>query len=231
MNEPPRYDGVADWYDQEIRHLAAAHVTETALQSLIRMLGSGPGKCLDLGCGTGIAIPDLLRLGWSVIGVDISADQVRVAREQTRRLAVDLLEGDASHLPFPSSSFDAVASMFTHTDFDNPPRAFAEVYRVLRPGGKFVYVGTHPCFVTPYAERKPGADFFLHPGYRRRGWTASGPGFGQGIRPRVGVNHQTLADFLNAIIDSGLRLTNVDEPGDEDYPLLLSIAAERPSTP
>jgi hypothetical protein len=51
------------------------------------------------------------------------------------------------------------------------------------------------------------------------------------IRPRVGVYHQTLADFLNAIVKSGLRLTNVDEPGDEDYPILFSIVAERPDTP
>jgi hypothetical protein len=51
------------------------------------------------------------------------------------------------------------------------------------------------------------------------------------IRPRVGVYHQTLADFLNAIVKSGLRLTSVDEPGDEDYPILFSIVAERPDTP
>ena len=164
-----------------------------------------------------------------MIEVDISADQLRVARDRTGDLAADLLEADATRLPFPSASFDAVASMFTHTDFDDPERAFAEIYRVLRPGGKFVYVGTHPCFVTPYVERKPGAPFVLHPGYRQRGWTSTGPGFGQGIRPRVGVNHQTLADFLRAILKSGLTLTDVDEPGEEDYPLLLSVAARRPS--
>jgi ubiquinone/menaquinone biosynthesis C-methylase UbiE len=230
MDDRRRYDGLADWYDQEIRHMAAAHVTETALQSLVRLLGSGPGKCLDLGCGTGIAIPDLVRLGWSVVGVDISADQLRVARQQTRGLAVNLLEGDASHLPFAAGSFDAVVSMLTHTDFDDPPAVFAEIYRVLRPGSRLIYVGTHPCFVTPHVERNAGAAHVLHPGYRRRGWTSSGPGFGQGIRPRVGVNHQTLADFLNAIIKSGLRLTNVDEPGEDDYPIVFSIAAERPAT-
>jgi ubiquinone/menaquinone biosynthesis C-methylase UbiE len=230
MKDRQRYDGLADWYDQEIRHLAGANVTATALQSLTGLVGRGPGKCLDVGCGTGIAIPDLVKLGWTVVGVDISPDQLRVARERTAGLTADLLEADAGQLPFPNASFDAVVSMFTHTDLEDPPTAFAEVSRVLRPGGKFVYVGTHPCFVTPYAERNPGADFVLHQGYRRRGWTSSGPGFGQGIRPRVGVNHQTLADFLNAIIKSGLRLTNVDEPGDEDYPILFTIAAERPHT-
>jgi hypothetical protein len=110
-------------------------------------------------------------------------------------------------------------------------QAFGEAYRVLRPGGKFIYVGTHPCFVTPYVERSPGAAFVLHPGYRQRGWTSSGPGFGQGIRPRVGVNHQTLADVLNAIVRTGLTLKKVEEPGDEDYPILLGIAAERPGLP
>jgi SAM-dependent methyltransferase len=229
MTTRARYDGLADWYDEEIRQLAAAHVTATALESLLGLLGPGPGKCLDVGCGTGIALPDLTKLGWSVVGVDISADQLRVARERTSGLAIDLLEADAAHLPFPASSFDAVVSMLTHTDFDNPGEIYAEAYRVLRPGGKFIYVGTHPCFVTPHAERKPGTPFVLHPGYRQRGWTSSGPGFGQGIRPRVGVNHQTLADFLNAFLKSGLTLKDVDEPGDEDYPILLSIVAERPN--
>jgi SAM-dependent methyltransferase len=228
MNDRRRYDGLADWYDQEIRRL---DVTATALQSLTRLLGPGPGRCLDLGCGTGIAIPHLVKSGWTVIGVDISADQLRVAREQTGDLAADLLEADATQLPFPSASFDAVASMFTHTDFDDPERAFAEVYRVLRPGGTFVYVGTHPCFVTPYVERKPGGDLVLHAGYRLRGWTNSGPGFGQGIRPRVGVNHQTLADFLNTIVKTGLLFKDLEEPGKEDYPILLSIAAERLPNP
>jgi ubiquinone/menaquinone biosynthesis C-methylase UbiE len=228
MKDRQRYDGLADWYDQEVRHLAGSNVTATALQSLTGLVGHGPGKCLDVGCGTGIAIPELVKLGWTVVGVDISPDQLRVARERTAGLTADLLEADASHLPFPSASFDAVVSLFTHTDLDDPARVFAEAYRVLRPGGKFVYVGTHPCFVTPFAERKPGADFVLHPGYRRRGWTSSGPGFGQGIRPRVGVNHQTLADFLQAILNSGLMLKEVEEPGDEDYPILLSVAASRP---
>jgi SAM-dependent methyltransferase len=226
MDEHRRYDGLADWYDQEIRRL---DVTATALQSLTALLGPGPGKCLDLGCGTGIAIPDLAKMGWTVVGVDISADQLRVAREQIGDLAAELIEADASHLPFPTGSFDAVVSIHTHTDFDDLERAFVEIYRVLRPGGKFVYVGTHPCFVTPYVERKSGGPFLLHPGYRQRGWTNTGPGFGQGIRPRVGVNHQTLADFLQAILGSGLTLKAVEEPGEEDYPILLSVSAQRPS--
>lgn len=189
MNDRPRYDGLADWYDAEVQHGPAADVTATALRSLIRHLGSGPGKCLDVGCGTGIALLGVEQTRLVRGRLDISADQLRIARERTRRSLIEVLEADASHLPFPSASFDAVVSMLTHSDFDDPAAAFGEACRVLRPGGKFVYVGTHPCFVTPYVERKSGAAFVLHPGYRRRGWTNAGPGFGQGIRPRPDPAH------------------------------------------
>lgn len=81
MRERPRYDGLADWYDREIRGL---YITPTVLDNLKELLGSGPGKCLDLACGTGIAIPELVKLGWTVTAVDVSEDQLRVAREPSR---------------------------------------------------------------------------------------------------------------------------------------------------
>ncbi len=224
MSGRPRYNGLANWYDQEVRALG---VTTTALETLARLLGPGSGKCLDLGCGTGIAIPHIAGLGWTVVGVDISADQLRVAREHTGDAAAEFVEADASRLPFPNESFAAVVLLLTHTDLDDPERAFAEAYRVLRAGGRFVHVGTHPCFVTPFVERTPAGVHTLHPGYRRRGWTAAGPGFGQGIRPRVGVNHLPLADLIQAILNSGLTLTHVEEPGDDDYPFLLALVARR----
>jgi SAM-dependent methyltransferase len=202
-----------------------------AVDHLTSLLGPGNGRCLDLGCGTGIAIPSLAKLGWTVTGVDVSDDQLQVARHYVADSMAKLIQADAAGLPFPDQSFDAVVSLFTHTDFDDPSGVFAEVHRVLRAGGRFVYVGTHPCYVTPYVERCTDAPHLLHPGYRRQGWTQAGPGFGHGIRPRVGVNHMTLAVFLQAIIDSGLTLKRVEEPGDDDYPIMLSFVAQHVDVP
>jgi SAM-dependent methyltransferase len=218
-----RYDGLAGWYDREVRRL---QVTETATATLARLLGPGAGRCLDLGCGSGIALPALAGLGWRVVGVDLSGDQLRMARKHVGA-SVALVKADAAELPFDDGSFEAVVSLLTHTDLDDPEGAYAEAARVLQPGGRLVYVGIHPCFVTPFVERRPTGTHLLHPGYRERGWQRHGPGFGQGIRPRVGVNHLPLADLVGAFLAAGLTLMHLEEPGDEDYPFLIALTLQR----
>jgi SAM-dependent methyltransferase len=224
MTSPSRYDGLADSYDREIGSL---EVTTTALDTLGRLVGTGPGTCLDLGCGTGIAIPSLLERGWRVVGVDLSGDQLRIAQQRASPPGAALVAADAAALPFPDCSFDAIVSVLTHTDFEDPEAAFVEAARVLRRGGRLSYVGTHPCFVTPFMQRRPTGPHLLHPGYRRRGWHHAGPGFGQGIRPRVGVHHLPLADLIGLALATGLTLTRLEEPGEEDYPFLIALQLQR----
>jgi len=224
MTSPARYDDLADWYDREVGGLA---VTTTALDTLGRLVGTGPGTCLDLGCGTGIAISVVLERGWRVVGVDLSGDQLRVARQRAGTSGARLVVADATALPFTDGAFDAVVSLLTHTDFDHPEAAFAEAARVLRRGGRLSYVGVHPCFVSPFVERRPTGPHLLHPGYRRRGWHHAGPGFGQGIRPRVGVHHLPLADLVGVALGTGLTLTRLEEPGEDDYPFLIALQLHR----
>jgi SAM-dependent methyltransferase len=219
-NKVARYDGLAEWYRD---HISALRLHEVAHRSALGLLGAGEGRCLDLGCGTGFAVPALVAAGWQVVGVDVSADQLAVAGG----VDAELVQADAADMPFEDDSFDAVVSVLTHTDFDDPGSVFAEVHRVLRPGGRFVYVGSHPCFVAPSVERFRVEVPVLHPGYSRRGWWFTSPAFGDGIRPRVGVNHLPLADFLNVLLQSGLTLVEFGEPGDDDYPYFLSLRATK----
>ena len=79
----PRYDGIAEWYDDYIAGEASTF-TELAGNALVALAGSGSGKALDVGCGTGIYLPRIAGLGWKVTGLETSADQLVVARRRAR---------------------------------------------------------------------------------------------------------------------------------------------------
>ena len=216
-----RYDAVAAEYDATVGEFANLAGVE-----LLALLGTGPGRCLDLGCGTGINLERLTSAGWTVIGVDVSAGQLRVATALAVP-GVELVLADAAHLPFDDRSFDAVACSLLHTDLEDRAAVWSEAARVIRPGGKLAYVGTHPCFVAPFARNVAGRPPELHPGYRAIGWTTEGPGIGDGIRRRVGVRHVPLADFLNEFLEAGFRITRVSESGGDDFPLRIGVLALR----
>jgi hypothetical protein len=94
----------------------------------------------------------------------------------------------------------------------------------MRPGGRFVYVGTHPCFVGPFSRYPMGELPVLHEGYRRTDLVREGPGIGDGIWRRVGGRHMPLATFLSAFLDAGLTIERVEEPGPEDFPRVLALS-------
>ena len=157
-----RYDGLAAWYDEFRPTLPADE-----LEALERLLGPGRGLCLDLGCGTGVALERVRRLGWAVVGVDVSDDLLAVARER----GMEAERAPAEALPFDEASFDAAVSIWTHTDVDDFPTVLAELARVLRPDAPFVYIGAHPCFVGPHsrfigAVGVPVLQAFLDSGFR-----------------------------------------------------------------
>ena len=214
-----RYDGQTEWYEAYTSADVFANLREFA----VALLGHGPGDCLDLGCGTGRAIPPLVRAGWSVVGTDISIDQLEAAHAHAGD-GVQLVHADAHALPFDDGTFDAVVSILTHTDFDDPPAVFREAWRVLRGGGTLVYLGVHPCFGSPFVQRRENDATVLHPGYRSAGWQRHAPGVSSaGVRAHVGINHVPLAGFFNTIISSGFTITQVEEPGDADPPIFLAV--------
>jgi SAM-dependent methyltransferase len=222
MSDGPRYDGIAEWY-RDFR----PSLTSDELAAIRRLLGPGRGRCLDLGCGTGVATAAVGELGWSAVGVDVSEDLVEIAR--ARRLEAIVAPGSA--LPFHDATLDAAVSVWTHTDIDDFSASVIELARVLRPGAPFVYVGAHPCFVGPHSlfVGTQGVPEF-HPGYRptrRYDGSAAGVGNPEGLRARVGAVHLTLDAFVNAFTAAELRIERFEELSDRDYPHLVALRARR----
>ena len=218
------YDGVADWYDE---HLAPGPEMRKVVEG---MVGTGPGDCLDLCCGTGFHAQTILELGWTVTGVDLSTDQLRLARGRVGHRA-ELLQGDAADLPFAEGSFDLVFTAFAHTDVEDFAAVVTEAVRVLRPDGALVFLGPHPCFVGPHSRFVEARGIpTLHPGYRRSGRYTDAPGISPtGLRAKVGAVHLTLGQLLQTFIDVGLVIDRFAEPrtDDREYPHWLALRARR----
>jgi len=217
-----RYDAHVDWYE-EFR----PSVGDDERLALRALLGSGPGRCLEVGCGTGVAIPVLEELGWDVVGVDSSPGMLQRAR--VRSESAELLLAEADALPFGDASFDAAVSIWTHTDVEDFGALLGEVGRVLALGAPFACIGAHPCFVGPHSrfiEVKGIPD--LHDGYRREGRYDDGPAINpSGLRARVGAVHRTLGSFLAAFPASGLPIVAFSELGEREYPYVVAVGCRR----
>lgn len=215
-----RYDGHADWYDAWA-HSDGATAMAAARATLEELIPPGIGLAVDLGCGTGLHADVVRRRGYTVVGVDVSADQLRLARS---RLSV--VRADGCALPLPDGVTQLVVSVLTHTDAEDYRAVVAEAVRVLAPGGCFVHVGVHPCFVSPAAERLADG-VRLHPGYRAAGWQERTPFTGNAVRSRVGVHHLPLQDLLTAALHPEAPLDAVVERGGGAAPELLAFRLRR----
>lgn len=140
----------------DIRHLVRAGWDETAAtyghdqprlfqrfgDRLLEWMALAPSAVvLDVGAGTGIVTiraAGQVGEGGYVVGADLSAGMLAVAREASRRAGLartDYAQMDAEELGFPANMFDAVICAFSLFQFVDMRRALAEMARVLKPGG------------------------------------------------------------------------------------------------
>jgi ubiquinone/menaquinone biosynthesis C-methylase UbiE len=110
-------------------------------------------EVLDVACGTGIlaerAVEAVLP-GGKVVGVDLNPGMLAVARR--RNAPIEWREAPAESLPYDAGTFDVVTSQFGLMFFRDQPRAIAEMWKVLRPGGRLVVA------VWDALEHAPGYD-------------------------------------------------------------------------
>jgi demethylmenaquinone methyltransferase/2-methoxy-6-polyprenyl-1,4-benzoquinol methylase len=111
-------------------------------RALVSAVAPSPSdQVLDVATGTGMVAAELVKHGGcKVVGLDqspemLAAAHARLAARPELAAKVELLEGEAEHLPFEDSSFDAVTFTYLLRYVDNPQDTMRELARVLKPGG------------------------------------------------------------------------------------------------
>lgn len=128
------YDLYAGNYDEKLDYLDSFE--KRKLDDFFRDIKGK--KVLDIGCGTGRIIPDLLEKEAKVTGADVSTEMLKIAVKKFPNST--FVKADIRELPFKDDSFDIVISAFVivHLKQCELEEAFNEVYRVLKPGGSFI---------------------------------------------------------------------------------------------
>jgi 2-polyprenyl-3-methyl-5-hydroxy-6-metoxy-1,4-benzoquinol methylase len=229
-----RYDLIAAAYASNGDDLSSP-----AVAALLDLAGPVRGqRVLDLACGHGPVARDLARQGAHVVGLDISIELVKRAREAEARApwGITYEIGDAADpTVLEGSTFDTVVCNFGLTDVDDLDGACATVARLLRSGGRFVFSILHPCFggTESVCGSWPSNGTY----YDERWWRADREL--SSLRREVGANHRTLSTYLNTLTRSGLVLDATAEPRPEEswtierpaaavQPVYLVVACQRP---
>jgi SAM-dependent methyltransferase len=187
-------------------------LNQPALQELL----PAPGRrTLDLACGEGRLTRLLRSLGHTVVGVDASPTMVRLAA--TREEAVRVVLGDGGRLPFADAAFDLVVAYMCLHDFDEMPRAVAEIGRVLEPSGRLCLAIPHPVnSAGSFLSKDADAPFVISGSYMAPMPTRDTIERG-GIRLTFHSEHRPLEAYARALESAGLLIEALREtvPGDE----------------
>jgi SAM-dependent methyltransferase len=210
-------------YEEQILPMAAEHL-------------AGAVSVLDVGCGEG----QISRLA---AGLDPTGAQLEVARARGGAVAYERAE--ATSLPFPAGSFDAAIACLVFEHIDDADQAIAEVGRVLRPGGRFLFFLNHPLL------QAPGSgwidDRILDEQYWRIGPYLVEDKTMEEVEKDVFIPfiHRPLSRYVNALVAADLLVTRMEEPAPppgflaraEEYqaadtiPRLLFLRAEKRGGP
>ncbi len=221
---PDLWESHAGWWQEGFTQGADAEYTEQILPLAAEHL-AGCDEVLDVGTGEGqVARLALAGGATRVVGVDPTAAQVVEAAR--RGGGAHYLRAGAAALPFAAGRFDAVVACLVFEHIEDVDEAIAEVARVLRPGGRFLFFLNHPLLQTPGSGWID--DQVLDPPeqYWRIGPYLVEDHTVEEVEKDVFIPfiHRPLSRYVNALLDAGLSLTRMEEPAPP--PGFLARAAE-----
>ncbi len=143
MNRQHWHTSLFDDLNKYWVEIADARSAENEVRFIERIIETN-NSVLDLCCGTGRHAVLLRKKGWNIVGLDISPNLLKVAKDRMKNSQVDypLVRGEIRHLPFQSGAFTAVISMFTSFGYlpseGEDVKSLNEISRILKIDGLFL---------------------------------------------------------------------------------------------
>ena len=224
MADDDLWERHADWWQDGFTDGADAEYEEQILPMAAAYL-DGAAEVLDVGTGEGQVARLAARGGARrVVGVDPTWAQVAVARD--RAGGPHYLRSGAAALPFGDGRFDAVVACLVFEHIEQVDEALAEVGRVLRDGGRFLFFLNHPLLQTPGSGWID--DQVLDPPeqYWRIGPYLVEDHSLEEVEKDVWIPfiHRPVSRYVNAMVAAGLVVRRMEEPAPP--PGFLARAAE-----
>jgi len=126
---------MAKWYDKNTKKSRLEEMREYAV--IIAGYAPKGASVLEVAPGPGFLSIELAKNGFSVTGVELSADFVEIEKRNAVEsgVSIDFRQGNASELPFGDGEFDFIVCSAAFKNFKEPLKALNEMYRVLKPQG------------------------------------------------------------------------------------------------
>jgi SAM-dependent methyltransferase len=135
-------------------------------ESELNVLGDVNGlDVVELGCGTAYFSAWLAKLGARPVGVDVTPAQLETARRMMAETGIEfpLVEADAAETGLPDASADLVVSEYGASIWVDPYRWIPEAARLLRPGGRLVFLRNSTLVILCSTDEVPAKEQLVHP--------------------------------------------------------------------
>lgn len=137
------FDNISPKYDLLNRVLSMGIDVSWRKDVVKRVNQSNPQKILDIATGTGDLAIQMAKSNQSQItGFDLSAGMLEIGKKkiaaENLQDRIEMIQGDAENMPFEDNTFDCITVAFGVRNFENLEKGLSEIYRVLKPGGRFI---------------------------------------------------------------------------------------------